>query len=163
MERRHDPPVIYEVLDDGKVVLESWIGKVDRQDVVSHARRHLSDSRIAVGASALVDAREASVGIAPAEVQAIVDGFYANDIGRMKIGKCALLVNDRTYEVARAYERSVGKYGINVIVFNALDVACEWLGLDPSVVLKHMDRAREVRAQTPTGVRGIGRRQRQTT
>ena len=139
-------PVRYVVMEGGKLVLEIWSGDVSREDVESHSRAHLADARIADGAAALVDARSANFGVSPHDVQAVVDGLYARRQGRMKIGKCALLVNERTYDAARVYERSAAKYGVNVIIFNALDVACEWLGVDRTAVMQQVDRAKAARS-----------------
>lgn len=135
-------PVRYEVMEGGKLVLEIWNGDISRGDVESHSRKHLADVRVAPGAAVLADARSANFGLAPNDVQHVVDGLYAGRQGRMKIGKCALLVNDRTYDLARAYESSAAKYGVTVIIFNSLDVACAWLGVDSEMVLKQMDLAK---------------------
>lgn len=155
MKRQSGAPVTYDVVLDGRLVVEVWRGGVSREDVVAHSQQHLSDSRVRIGASALVDARAASFGIAPEEVQEIVDSLYADYVGRLTVGKCAILVNDRTYELARAYERSAGQYGVNVIVFNALDVACQWLGVDAGLILKHLERADTVRSEEQEGAADI--------
>lgn len=45
--------------------------------------------------------------------------------------------------MAQAYKQSVESYGISVIAFSALDIACIWLGLDTSMVLTRLDRAQK--------------------
>ena len=145
MERPPRPTVLYEVIENGQMVVEYWSGKVDRHDVAIHSKEHLSDTRIVPGASALVEARNAVFGIDLKDVADVVDSLYANYIGRLKIGKCAVLVNSTTYDLARAYERSAGHYGINVIIFSDLAIACTWLGVGVDTISKSLDRMKAPR------------------
>lgn len=69
--------VIYDVIEDGKVVLQYWHGKVTRDDIVAHEHQYLADPRIKPGASVLVDAREAHCGITAENVRGTVDGLYS--------------------------------------------------------------------------------------
>ncbi len=147
MKRPSNSPVTYEVMNEGKLVLEYWQGSVTRSDVEFHERQHLTNGLVASGASVFVDARAASFGIKREEVQDVVDGMYAAFANGIKIGKCAILVNDRTYELAKAYEQSAAKYGINAIIFTSFDVACKWLGVEEETVRTYLDRARSVRPQ----------------
>ncbi len=41
--------------------------------------------------------------------------------------------------LARAYERMAEKYGVTIIVFNSLDIASAWFGVEASLVWKHRD------------------------
>lgn len=147
---------LYDVLADGNAVLEYWNGRVRRDDVVAHERVHLEDGRVKLGASVLVDAREARFGFSPEEVQDIVDELYAGYIGRLRLGKCALLVNEASYRLAQAYERQMKRYGVTVIVFNSLNVACAWLGLEEDRVSKHLDRLKDARSGVPRNAREGG-------
>ncbi|HMS86714.1 MAG TPA: hypothetical protein PKD12_24180 [Nitrospira sp.] len=141
--------VTYDVVDDGRVVLQYWSGQVTRDEVVAHEHQHLTDPRITPRASVIVDARQAQFGIAEHEVRDIIDGLYALYPHPLKIKKCALLVNDVTYPLAQAYEASGGKYGLNIVAFHSLDIACTWLGLDAKMVSSHLERLRQVRAALP--------------
>lgn len=135
--------VTYDVITDGTVVLEYWTGRVTREDLVAHERQHLTDPRIKPGASVLVDARAAHLGITQEEVRDLVNGLYALYRQPLNIKKCALLVNDLTYPLARAYEKSAEKYGISVIAFHALDVASAWLGLDARMIVTHLEKIKQ--------------------
>lgn len=59
--------------------------------------------------------------------------LYGQVIGRLKVGRMALLVNKETYERALVFLKEAEGYGVKVIVFNSLDIACTWLGLDVNV------------------------------
>ena len=69
--------VTYDVIEDGRVVLQYWSGAVSRDDLVVHEQQHLTDPRIKSHASVLVDAREAYFGVTQEEVGDIVNCLYA--------------------------------------------------------------------------------------
>lgn len=141
--------VTYDVIENGTVVLEYWSGQVTGEDLVTHEKQHLTDPRIMPGASVLVEARQAYFGITTEEAGDLVNGLYALYRQPLKIKKCALLVNDLTYPLARAYEKSGAKHGISVIAFHALDVACPWLGLDTKLVASHLEKIRKAHTAPP--------------
>lgn len=122
-------PNNYAVLNEGSVVVEFWTGQVTHDELLAHERRHLSDPSIKVGASVLIDAERAQFGTTVEEVKEVAD-LYGQVIGRLKVGRMALLVNKETYERALVFLKEVEGYGVKVIVFNSLDIACTWLGLD---------------------------------
>jgi hypothetical protein len=125
-------PNNYAVLNEGSAVVELWTGPVTHEELLAHERRHLSDPLIKAGASALVDAERAQFGTTVEQVKDIA-ALYGQTIGRLKVGRMALLVNKETYERALVFLKEVEGYGVKVIVFNSLDIACTWLGLDVNV------------------------------
>jgi hypothetical protein len=64
--------------------------------------------------------------------------LYGQVIGRLKVGRMALLVNKETYERALVFLKEVEGYGVKVIVFNSIDIACTWLGLDVNMARKQL-------------------------
>lgn len=126
-------PNNYAVLNGGNLVVEFWTGQVTQEELIAHERRHLSDLLIKAGASVLVDAERAQFGTTVEEIKEITD-LYRQTIGRLKVGKMALLVNKETYERALVFLKEAEGYGVKVIVFNSIDIACTWLGLDVNVV-----------------------------
>ncbi|MCC6139202.1 MAG: hypothetical protein IT389_01140 [Nitrospira sp.] len=126
-------PNAYAVLQDGNVVVEFWTGQVTHAELLAHERRHLSDPSIQAGASVLVDAERAHFGTTAEQVKDLVS-LYGQIIGRLKIGRKALLVNRETYDRALILIREVEGYGVRGIIFNSLDIACIWLGLDIDMV-----------------------------
>ncbi|THJ23677.1 MAG: hypothetical protein CAF44_001695 [Nitrospira sp. CG24D] len=125
-------PNNYAVLNSGSVVVEFWTGPVTHEELLAHERRHLSDPSVKPGAAVLVDAERAHFGTTIDEVKELAD-LYGQVIGRLKVGRIALLVNRETYERALVFLKEVEGYGVKVIVFNSLDIACTWLGLDVNV------------------------------
>ena len=122
-------PVKYVVLNQGSLVLELWTGVISHDEVLTHERQHLSDASIARGASVLVDATGASFETTTEAVHEVTD-LYRRSIEKLRVGKAALLVNESTCDRARVYEKQSTDLGMRVILFNSLDVACAWLGVD---------------------------------
>lgn len=125
-------PNHYIVLNDGNLVVEFWVGHVTQEEILEHERRHLNDSLIQPGASVLVDAMRASFESTVDEVKEIA-GLYSRVTGRLKVGRMALLVNKDAYERALVFLKEVQEYGVNVIVFSSLDIACTWLGINAEI------------------------------
>ena len=135
-------PHSYVVLNHGHVVVEFWIGQVTHDELLVHEQRHLSDPSIKADAAVLVDAERAQVGTTTDEIKDDV-ALYGRTVGRLKVGRMALLVNKETYQRALVFLKEVEGYGVKVIVFSTLDVACTWLGLDVGVVQKELLALRE--------------------
>ncbi len=140
-------PNNYAVLNSGSVVVEFWTGPVTHEELLAHERRHLSDPSVKLGAAVLVDAERAHFGTTIEEIKEIVD-LYGQVIGKLKVGRMALLVNKETYERALVFMKEVEGYGVKVIVFNSLDIACTWLGLDVNVARKQLQALQAQSGQT---------------
>jgi hypothetical protein len=134
-------PVTYVVLNQGSLVLELWTGAVSHEEVLAHERRHLSDASIAPGASVFVDATGASFETTTEAVHEVTD-LYRRSIEKLRVGKAALLVNESTYDRARVYEKQAIDLGLRVILFNSLDVASVWLGVDVTRVREAFEQLR---------------------
>jgi len=130
-------PNNYAVLNEGSVVVEFWTGQITHGELLAHERLHLSDPSVKPGAAVLVDAERAHFGTTIDEVKELAD-LYGQVIGRLKVGRMALLVNRETYERALVLLKEAEGYGVKVIVFNSLDIACTWLGLDVNVARKQL-------------------------
>lgn len=139
-------PNNYVLLNGGSVVVEFWTGQVTQDELLAHERRHLSDPSIQAGAAVLVDAERAHFATTGAEIKEIAD-LYGQAIGRLKVGRMALLVNKETYDRALVFMKEVEGYGVKVIVFNSIAIACTWLGLDVSAVRKHLQALQAQSAQ----------------
>lgn len=139
-------PNSYAVLNGGSVVVEFWIGQVTHDELLAHERRHLSDPSVKAGASVLVDAQRANFGTTVEEIKDIAD-LYGRVIGKLKVSRMALLVNKETYERALVFLKEVEGYSVKVIVFNSLDIACTWLGLDVNVARTQLQALQAEAAQ----------------
>jgi hypothetical protein len=139
-------PNNYAVLNEGSVVVEFWTGPVTHEELLAHERRHLSDPSVKPGAAVLVDAERAHFGTTVDEVKELAE-LYGQVIGRLKVGRMALLVNKETYERALVLLKEAEGYGVKVIVFNSIDIACTWLGLDVNVARAQLQTLQAQSAQ----------------
>ena len=122
-------PNRYATFDGGMTVFELWTGRVTHEELVAHAREQFGDSRIRPGAIVLADARSATFATDPAQVQEFTDVYgLAENINRTS--KCAVVVAYDVWERAQLFAEQAKKYGVAVIAFNSLDVACTWLAID---------------------------------
>jgi hypothetical protein len=123
-------PNNYVVLDEGDLVLERWSGDVSIDEMVSHENDQLQDERINRGASVLADCTQASLVLSPDQIE-VLTAPHANPLKKTSISRYALLLSDESFDTASLVARQVKKYGMTVIAFNSLDIACCWLGIDP--------------------------------
>lgn len=126
-------PSCYEVFDDGDTVLELWTGTVTHDEIVTQTRDQLQDTRIRPGASLLVDATRARFET-PAEQAHEIAAEFGRPERKTSIMKHALLVNHEAWDRAQLLAREAEGYGVTTIVFVSLDIACRWLGLEPTDV-----------------------------
>ncbi len=144
-------PNIYVVLNDGTVVVELWTGQVTHDELLAHQQRHLNDPSIKIGASVLVDAENAHFGTTAEQVKDIVVR-YGEMTGRLRIGRKALLVNRETYDRALLLVKESEGYGVRGIIFNSLDIACIWLGLDIAMVRRQLQALKAQLASADSSV-----------
>jgi hypothetical protein len=114
---------------DGKVVVERWTGTVARQELMTHKQQQVKDPSIGVGASVLSDCTDAVFAIAPDEISEI-SAMDTDPGNALRVRRYAFLVNNDAYDLARQFSDQVNQHGKSVIIFNSIDVAASWLGLD---------------------------------
>jgi hypothetical protein len=71
-----------------------------------------------------------------------VTDLYRRSGKKLRVGKSAILVNQLPYDRVRVYERQASDCGVTVILFNSLDVACIWLGIDSQTARKELEKLR---------------------
>lgn len=123
-------PNAYVVLQQGRMVIEKWVGTISHEELISHEADQLNDASIKSGAVCLTDARDAAFLSPPERIHEMFEPQINSEYSA-KLSKVALLVSDNSYEKAKVYEKTAEKYNINVIIFSNFDVACRWIGIDP--------------------------------
>jgi len=132
-------PCTYMVALDGKVVIERWTGTVTGQELMAHKLQQVGDPSIKLGASVLSDCTGAAFAIAPSEIREL-SAMDQDPKSTLKVRRYAFLVNNDTYDKARSFSDQINKTGKSAIIFNSLDVAASWLGLEAPQVRALMDR-----------------------
>jgi len=131
-------PCKYEIAMDGMLVVERWTGTVTHDELMTHKKNQVRDPSIKAGASVLSDCTRAVFSISLDAVNELAD-METDAHNKTKIRRYAFLVNDDVYNRAQQFARRVENYGVIVIPFNSLDIACTWLGIDKLKVRDLMD------------------------
>jgi hypothetical protein len=121
------------VLSGGTVVLERWTGLVTHEELLAHNRNLVQDPSIARAASVIADCRAAQILIPTGRLHEIAD-IHEGPAGERKIARFAFLVAADVYDLAQQFVGDVARHGVTAIVFTSLDVACQWVGIDPKDV-----------------------------
>lgn len=123
-------------------MLERWTGKVSLADLAGHKRHLAEDPSPKPRASVLSDGTRASIDISPDAICKLAELESDRD-GASPVSRYAFLVSDEAYERAQRFAEEAKKYGKTVIVFNSLEVAAAWLGMDLSEVVELQGRFSE--------------------
>jgi hypothetical protein len=130
----------YVVINDGKLVIERWAGAVAHAELVSHEKKKLQDEQIASGAKVLTDARTARLGETTLDLVREISDVYGDSDNKTSISASAAIFGSEDFEKGKVWEAQVRKHGVNAIVFNNLEVACLWLGIDLKETQELLDR-----------------------
>lgn len=124
-------PCKYTVLHEGRIIVEQWVGAIGYEALVEHKTQQRLDPNIKAPASVLSDCRLATVEISPEAIDQLSE--QEHDQGQA-VQRYAFLVKPEVYERAQRFGDGVSPIGKSVRIFNHLDSACRWLGLDPAEV-----------------------------
>lgn len=133
-------PVSYSVLNGGNLVIECWTGPISHEELLAHEHQQINDQSIHPRYSILVDATGAEFETTLEKIQEMTD-FYQTSTRAEKV-KCALLVSEEAYQLAMRFANQAKGYGIRVILFASLEVACIWLGIDPKMAMEELAKLR---------------------
>ncbi len=133
-------PVKYIVVDKGNLVIERWMGKISHTELLEHERQQLGDRSVKRGARVLVDARKASFPETTLDGLHELTDLYVKLQSKTSTSKCALLVSDKAWSQAKAFETGGEKHGLTIITFNELSTACAWLGIDLRIARDHLKK-----------------------
>ncbi len=130
--------IVYRIDKEIGATFVLWEGIVTADDFLTHVRRLSSDSdwpppkrlHLSMLRTAALDA---SLGDATVEEAAHLYGKHRSKLANMK----AAVVAGDAFRSAVVFERAIARYGASVIVFNSMDVASTWLGIEAS----HVERA----------------------
>lgn len=119
-------PITYTVRGDGHFVHTKATGPVTERELLDYQKTLLGDTRIRPGCYELFDATGAhGEGLSDAVLGKIVEVDRQHP-GRLKGGKCAIVVRTDFELVERFAQRHDGPH--EIMVFFNLDVARAWLG-----------------------------------
>lgn len=127
-------PIGYKVAHGGKLLVEVWTGTITKRDLLAHHELYLNDETILPGRSEFVDITRASgPSIGEEELQQFVDA-YRSHAPKMVNTNIAIVAAGKGFDQALTYERLSTPHLITVVVFNEIDTACTWLGVNEGEV-----------------------------
>jgi len=135
-------PCHYAVLQEGHMIVEQWVGALSYEALIVHKAQQRLNPDIKPPASVLSDCRLAIVEITPEAIDQL--SAQEHDHQGHAVQRYAFLVKPEVYQRAQRFGDGVSPIGKSVRIFNNLDPACRWLGLDPAeiTVLIHTLNAR---------------------
>lgn len=125
-----------------------WQGEITSDEGRLHMAALAADPEWAAGRSIVIDLTRVAATPTPAgDVAESAEAFLQNLAGPALQAKWAI-VADQTFERARAFGERVEYAVPRLIVFNNLETACTWLGVDPADVRAIAeDLRREIRTR----------------
>jgi hypothetical protein len=135
--------IVYHIDKERGLACVVWDGTVTAAEFLGHVQRLISDPEWPpAGKLHLVDLRTASVddSIDDAVLEQAAE-LYGQ---QPKVADVrAAIVAGGEFLKAGAFERWTLRYPMFVFVFNTLQPACEWLGIDPDEAERLLQRLRE--------------------
>jgi hypothetical protein len=125
-------PCKYAVLNEGRMVVELWVGALGYEALIEHKTQQRLDPAIRPPASVLSDCRLATVEISPEAIDQL--SALENDHQGQAVQRYAFLVKPEVYERANRFRSGVSPLGKSVLIFNRLEAACRWLELNAAEV-----------------------------
>lgn len=120
----------YKIMKAERIVFEIFVGQITKDELLEHDGDLFRDPDLPSAPSVLVDISGASFDPAIGE-----GGFgellqlYAEHRDKTHGAKVAV-VAPKNFQKAKLYERRTASLSMNVIVFNQIDHACIWLGVE---------------------------------
>ena len=135
--------IAYRYLDHEDLVITVGDAVVTRDELVAFAERQVADPMWPFGARRLADLTTVESDLSPDDVEAAA-AVYAASNPTMR-GVQHALIASRRWDLARVFESHLDDLGSTAIVFNTLDTACTWLGVDVDSTRSVVNELREHR------------------
>ena len=141
--------IVYRIDQEGGIAFVLWDGVVTADEWLAHVRRVLADAAWPPdGRMHLTDLRTATpdVSIDEAVLKQVADLYGTHPkIADLRV---AIVAGD-AFVKAGMFERFVTRHRPFVFVFNTLNPACEWLGIDVSDAQRTLQSLRTQARGTP--------------
>jgi hypothetical protein len=131
-----------EYIEAEDLLLVVWHGTVTGAEWEAFVRqRLLEEPRWPIGKRRLADITTFEPSrLGPADVDTITD-LYLDRLHNL-VGSRQAIVASQGWDLARKFERNIDRLGATTIVFNSLDDACAWLGIDAETARERLTTLR---------------------
>ncbi len=121
--------IVYRIDEDQGISFAKWHGVITADEFLAHAQQLLSEPAWPPRKGNLTDLRfgrlDGSLDEAAIQKMARMYGNHPR-IANLKLA----IVASESFDKASIFEHTLLQYRPSVIVFNSLDTACAWLGID---------------------------------
>jgi len=124
------------------ITFEVWDGKITFEEWMENVQKHLDDPDWPAGRVFLSDLRsvKANPSIGEKEIQKIAAVYGAHP--RLPKNARLAIIAAETFEKSQLFGRLLAEYGVTRVVFNSLDTACVWLGIEEKTAEKEIESLR---------------------
>jgi len=132
----------YHLDNKDNLICNLWEGTVTAQEWLAQVRQLTAEPDWPAITRMLCDLRNVQdvSTIGEAEIEQAINILKAAP-GDLRTKKCAIPASE-AFRLATTYQRAISPYSTSVIVFNSLETACVYLGVDPARVQGVLDSLR---------------------
>ena len=124
-------PVEYQIYDNGRYVYAKATGILTPEEIIDYVQKTKADPEIKEGYKELFDVRFITESKVTIESFAGIIKEVTSDEKKTFRNELAIVVSKiESFDKAKFYEKSIPPEKQNVIVFNTIETAKTWLGVD---------------------------------
>jgi hypothetical protein len=124
-------PVEYQIYDNGKYIYAKASGKLTPKEIIDYVKKTKANTEIKDGHKELFDVRFITESKVTIESFAGIIKEVIADEKRMSSNKIAIVASRlELFDKAKFYEKAMTAKKQNIIVFNTIETAKTWLGVD---------------------------------
>ena len=122
--------IAYSCDKDKGISYEVWEGLITGSDWVAHIRRQVADREWPAGDKSVTDVQMVSSdsSIEKADLEQVM-AIYRAQPAKLAQGRAAVVASQE-FRSSQLFQIFTSRHGFRLIVFNDLNLACKWLGID---------------------------------
>ena len=134
--------IVSEYLEVDDVTVIVWDGEVSGDEWQQFIREQAVDPRWPRGHRRLADVTTLDPSLLSAAHVDAVGALYEERVGNVARTRQAIVAAALAWDLARAFETHMARLGATLIVFDHVEDACNWLGIDPIATQQVLTRLR---------------------
>ncbi|WP_396589094.1 hypothetical protein [Bermanella sp. R86510] len=125
----------YGVYANGQVILEYWVGSLDKPTIIEQEQKQSLDPSIASSYQVLAHCKNCQFDLFKGDITDIVEALHQQ--GSSRAQRVAFYLDteqESQFEHIHQYSSEGWSSGVEIMIFFSLDSACAWLELDATNV-----------------------------